>query len=156
MKFPSLFMICCGLALLFFTADISQAFNAAHLQRLKETKHCRKCDLSNANLSGLNLTFAAMREANLSGANLSGANLEASFMPGANLSGANLSGANLQTANLKQANLSNANFTGATLNNAQLNGANITGTNFSKAFLYNTVWIDGAWCQVGSYGECKK
>ena len=67
-------------------------------------------DLSRADLSWANLSWADLSRADLSWANLSGADLSR-----ANLSGANLSGADLSRANLSGANLSGANLSGANL-----------------------------------------
>jgi hypothetical protein len=60
-------------------------------------------NLSDAELSGGNLSAAKLQQANLSGANLSGANLSA-----ANISAANLSKASLIRVNLSSAELNNA------------------------------------------------
>ena len=90
---------------------------------------CKKAildyDLSDANLSGADLS-----DANLSGADLSGADLS-----DANLRGANLSDANLSGADLRRANLSGANLSGADLRRANLRGANLRGANLSDANL---------------------
>ena len=80
---------------IFFLSEQLFAYKESDLKKLKSTKSCPKCDLTDLNLSG----------ANLSGANLSGSNLS-----GANLSGANLSEANLSEANLKEVNLTGANL----------------------------------------------
>ena len=63
------------------------------------------CDLSDANLSRINLAYADLSNANLSGANLSNA-----YLGGANLSNASLIGADLRSANLSGANLHGANI----------------------------------------------
>ncbi len=64
------------------------AFNAQDMQKLNTTNKCGKCDLSGANLAGIDYYGA-----NLSGANLSGANLKGTLFNDANLIGANLKGA---------------------------------------------------------------
>ena len=71
---------------IFFLSGQLFAYKESDLKKLKSTKSCPKCDLTDLNLSG----------ANLSGSNLSGANL----------SGANLSETNLKEVNLTYANLS--------------------------------------------------
>jgi hypothetical protein len=59
----------------------------------------------------------------LSGADLSGAALSRADLSGADLSRANLSGANLSRANLSWAYLSGANLSGVILSGADLSGA---------------------------------
>jgi len=77
-------------ALLAAMAADAHAFEAADLEKLKETGRCIKCDLFNTKLIG----------ANLPGVNLSGADLNGASLIKADLSGANLSGANLAHADL--------------------------------------------------------
>lgn len=80
------------------------AFNAEHVKQLNDTNKCQGCDLSQANLAGIDLYGA-----NLQGANLSGANLTGTVFADANLIEANLTGA---TTN------KNTSFSGAKLSNA--------------------------------------
>jgi hypothetical protein len=73
----------------------------------------RAANLSDADLSGANLSAVDLRRADLiladfHGANLSGANLSEADLSMADLRGANLSGANLSRANLSEADLSGA------------------------------------------------
>lgn len=77
----------------------------ANLTKLKNTKSCPGCDLSeielisfdlkNADLSGANLTGAILRRSDLTGANLTGANLTDADLMGVNLTGAKLIQTNL-------------------------------------------------------------
>jgi len=68
-----------------------------------------KCaNLSKADLSGADFSWANLREADLSGANLSGADLCGADLSWANLREADLSGANLNRAGLISANLNGA------------------------------------------------
>jgi len=90
---------------IFFLSGQLFAYKESDLKKLKSTKSCPKCDLTDLNLSGANLSGANLSGSNLGGSNLSGANLS-----GANLSGANLSGANLSETNLKEVNLTYANL----------------------------------------------
>ena len=60
----------------------------AHLQKLKDTNECMRCELSGAKLSGSNLSGATLAGAklifaNLKGANLKGADLNYAIMQGA-------------------------------------------------------------------------
>jgi uncharacterized protein YjbI with pentapeptide repeats len=109
-----------------------------------------QADLRGANLSGANLSSAELTQADLRGANLSGANLSSAELTQANLSGANLSGANLSSAELTQADLRGANLRGANLSSAELTQAfltdanlsdtNLSGTELTQAFLENISW----------------
>jgi len=102
-------------------------------------------DLSDANLSGANLSEADLRWANLSeanlseadlrGADLSEADLYAADFSRANLRGADLSEADLRGADLSEADLSEANLRGADLSEADLRRANLSGANLSGANL---------------------
>ena len=137
------------------------AANPDHIERLRETKQCPQCDLSNANLKDSNLFSANLVNANLRGANLSGANLGSANLTDANLTGANLSNAYLHKAildstNLSQADLSNAylrdalildamwnkaNLQGVNLNRTDLSGANLENINLSNANLSDAVFM---------------
>ena len=121
-------------------------------------------NLSNCNLSGIQLLRTTLIAADLSGTNLQTANLFASDLSLANLKYAklhlvNLKYANLTKANLKGANLIGADLSGASFEQADLSYANlrdaiITDTNFANARLDNTIWIDGRTCRVNSVGTC--
>ncbi|MBP7528373.1 MAG: pentapeptide repeat-containing protein [Syntrophorhabdaceae bacterium] len=65
-------------------------FNPQDVQKLNSTNKCNKCDLSQANLAGIDFYGAE-----LSGANLSGANLKGTLFNDADLKGANLKGASV-------------------------------------------------------------
>ncbi len=119
----------------FMVMQVSYGFNEKHLQQLKQATKCPKCDLSNAKLTGLDLSYADLSGADLSGADLTDVTLYGAILAGANLTKANLSGANLYDADLSR--------------------AIIKDTNFSKANLYNAIWPDGKRCRQGSTGTCK-
>src|SRR6266704_5907395 len=80
-------------------------------------------DLSLANLSDANLSFANLSDANLSGADLSFANLSEANLSGADLSFANLSRATLVRTNLAQANLTDCQIYGISAWDIQLKEA---------------------------------
>ncbi len=82
---------------------VAHAFDPAHLEQLRTTKACEKCDLTNADLSKTDLRGAKLMEARLNGANLSGANL---------------SGAQLYFSDLRAATITGAKFGNAQLTNA--------------------------------------
>jgi uncharacterized protein YjbI with pentapeptide repeats len=97
-------------------------------------------NLSNADLSGLqlhraDLTGAYLQEANLQEANLSNADLHKAYLTGANLQGANLYRADLTGADLLGTNLQEADVRGAYLPGAHLQGANLTRAVFRAANL---------------------
>ena len=89
------------------------AFDREDLDQLLRTNECSDCDLSQANLIGMNLRGADLSDANLQGANLRGAALMFADLSDANLVGANLSRANLYATNLDDADLYGANLYGA-------------------------------------------
>ena len=68
------FFLISFLSFLFSSGDVF-AYKVSDFYKLKNTKKCIECDLTEANLS----------EANLSGANLSGANLSKTNLTGVNL-----------------------------------------------------------------------
>ena len=88
-------------------ASSASAFDPADLQKLMDTNECVKCDLSGANLEGVNLMDANLEVANLMDANLSGANLAYADLNGANLAGADLESARLGRFDLRGAILCN-------------------------------------------------
>ena len=92
----------------------------------------------------------------LSDADLSGANLSRAYLPGADLSRANLSRANLSGAYLSGANLSGADLSGAYLYDAYLSGAYLYDANLSGAYLSdaNLSRLKGIiWAQIGPIGK---
>ena len=96
-----------------------------------------RLNLSDADLSGTDLSWAKLDNTNLSKADLSGADLRGTHFFGADLSGANLTKANISQGILSKANLSHANLTGVNLNNTSLSGAKLNNTNLSEADLSN-------------------
>ncbi len=132
-------------------SGVGCAFEQADLIRVKALYRCPGCDLSDANLTGVNLTYADLSKANLSGANLAGVQLGQANLSGANLAGADLTGAKLYMANLTGATLSGARLPEAKLFNAVLDNTVLTGADLS-----DVLWVDGAKCAPGSTGECVK
>ena len=82
-------------------------------------------DLTNADFSNADLTYALFANTNLSGADLSEADLTQTILIGANLSGADLTQTILIGANLSGADLTGANLSGADLTGANLSGADL-------------------------------
>lgn len=78
------------------------------------------------------------------GANLGKCDFSDQDLHGVNLSGANLGKANFTNADLTGANFSGANISTANFTNADLTGANVAGTNFSQAKLCGTTMPDGS------------
>ena len=101
-----------------------------------------KFNFSGSNLTGANLSFAALEEAMMVGTNLTEADLT-----GANLFGANLAGAILVGANLAGAILCEVDLTGA-----DLTGANLTGADLEEACLEGTDLTRVKWSHPGSTG----
>jgi uncharacterized protein YjbI with pentapeptide repeats len=105
-------------------------------------------DLSNADLSSVNLRLNDLSEADLSEADLSEADLSNAHLDDANLSNAvlrdaDLPSADLSDANLTLANLSNANLSSATLSDADLSIATLNRTDLSAAILRGA-YLNGA------------
>jgi BTB/POZ domain-containing protein KCTD9 len=91
--------------------------------------------LSGANLTGALLKSSDMWGCNLSGALLGGANLHASNIGGANLENAILEHADLHEADLRGANLKDADLERANLEGADLRGVNLIGADLQYASL---------------------
>ncbi len=109
------------------------AYDAEDLARFKQTKHCPRCDLSNADLRGRNLRRSDLREANLSGADFRNAHLLYSNFKNANLQGTKFIKADLERANLRGTNCSRANFAKARLVSTKFRYAILRDTDFSNA-----------------------
>ena len=98
---------------------------------LRSDASCPGADLSNGNLTDLQI-----RRVNLSGAKLIGADLHGSHIWTVNLEGADLTNAKLNPADLRgHSNLSGANLTGVRAYHATLSGANLSGANLKGAKL---------------------
>lgn len=107
-------------ALGLLSAASTQAFEAADLQALLDTKVCNGCDLAGADLrskqlEGARLKWTDLSRADLRGANLSGADLTGAVLERAKLDGANLQGAKLEGAHLFGVDLSDVRLIGADL-----------------------------------------
>ncbi|MDH5561748.1 MAG: pentapeptide repeat-containing protein [Deltaproteobacteria bacterium] len=81
------------LSLLLLLPTLVLAFNSEDLKKLKQTKSCVNCDLSGADLKGVNLVLGDLSGSSFKNANLEGANLHEAKVDGADFSGAILSGA---------------------------------------------------------------
>ncbi|MEL6820359.1 MAG: pentapeptide repeat-containing protein [Calditrichota bacterium] len=92
-------------------------------------------DLREANLRGMQLDSAILRDCDLSGANLSGASLKEADLSKATLNETNLSGADLSRANLYRAKMRRCNLTGADLRQVVMYQANLSYANLSRANL---------------------
>ncbi|MEL6399247.1 MAG: pentapeptide repeat-containing protein [Cyanobacteria bacterium J06607_6] len=84
------------------------AANPADIQQLLQTNLCENCDLSGANLRGLDLREAQLTGANLQGAWLNFSDLSRADLRQANLQGADISGTRFQGTNLQAADLTDA------------------------------------------------
>ncbi len=93
------------------------------LNQLQETGQCKGCNLSGADLRGINLTRVDLTAANLQGTDLRGADLRSSYLKSADLTHANLKGADLRGAYLENADLTEAKLKGANLKSADFTDA---------------------------------
>lgn len=127
-----------------------------------------KVNLSNADLSYIDLRGAMLREANLSGVNLQNSDLRKADFWGANLSGGNLSNSDLRRANLAwaemnkvdmhESNLNSANLTSAQLIESDLRGALLKWATFNGTLL-NRVNLEDAdllhsYLMMANFTEC--
>jgi hypothetical protein len=130
--------------------DLLQRVLADHRAWLdSDGKSGKKADLSHAQLQGLSLWRADLREADLSYASLQGADLDHARLRGANLRHASMEGASLWQANLRDADLSyaglqrakldHADLSGAKLHNADLTGASLWGAQLAGALLDHAI-----------------
>jgi hypothetical protein len=87
------------------SATAGDAAVPADVDQLLETGYCPRCDLSDADLSNLNLRDVYLSGANLAGADLSNSNLQYADLSYAILNGANLSGVDFSFANLRNASI---------------------------------------------------
>lgn len=127
----------------------AHAFKQEDVDRLLETGACKNCDLSGANLEGMDLKYisaggSSLRNANLSNTDLRGANLYKTDLQSADLSGAkfysdglgvNSTAFKSHNAFLAKANFQDANMTGADLRNVIITKANLKRVNLYKANL---------------------
>ena len=88
--------------------------------------------LRGADLSGANLQYADLKTADLSNTDLIYADLSSAILVGTKLRGADLSGADLTYANLRYADLTHANLWYADLKTADLSCANITNVTYDE------------------------
>lgn len=130
----------------------------------------RRCIMDGLNLTGIDVTQAAIRDsrfgrANLDGAVMRGANLTNSrfvaaslrqaILDDTDLTTADMTNADLTGASLKGAHLRRTRFFGAVLREADLTGARIEGADFLHTDLSGARWTDGKTvCAEGSSGRC--
>jgi uncharacterized protein YjbI with pentapeptide repeats len=132
-------------------ADLSEATLTAHSIRravltgviLKRT-NLTNWNLSNIDLSMADLSDATLRSTNFSealliGADLSNANAEGAVFAGASLRAANLTNAKVAVADFQYADLSGASLSFATLYGANFFGAILFGADLSQARVWQTV-----------------
>lgn len=125
-------------------ASPTLAQNAGQIARARQGAHCPKCNLFQADFSGMNL-----RERNFAGARLRQADMSASVMNRTNFAGADLRdvnafGAVFSSANFAGANLTHASFVGTYLQGANFRGAILEGTNFGGAEMERAVGLSQA------------
>jgi hypothetical protein len=120
---------------------VAPQFDAEDLSEMDLTGvNLAESNLSNAelfesNLCDANLKMAVLAGSDLAGANLSRAEIYKADLTGASLIGANLSEAYLAEANLKRADLRGVSLRGADLTSADLSEANIVGADLTGAKL---------------------
>src|SRR6266487_96184 len=103
--------------------------------RYEDDNRLIRPDLSDVDLSGLNIGEADLFWANCSMTNFSDANLKGVVFGGANLEFTNFSNANLDKAFIRESYLGLTNFKGASLKGADLFGSYLASADFSDADL---------------------
>jgi Pentapeptide repeats (8 copies) len=114
----------------------------------------QNADLTQDNLSYLDLSGAMLWHANLKNVNLSYTSLDDAFLVSANLSGATVKSATAKGVHLKGADLSGADFTDTNLSGADLCATNAAGARFpdrSSSKLANVNWKYA--CRANNGGE---
>ena len=91
--------------------------------------------LTNANLSGADLTSTDLRGSKLDGVNLEKATLLRTYMNGSTITGANFTKAVGYRTNFDGSDLSDTNLEKSEMQRADFSNVNLTNTNFSKAEL---------------------
>lgn len=106
-----------------------------HKLWLDGKKGGERADLTEANLTGLDLTKADLTWANFTGADLSRANFTGADLSWAKFKRADLTGAVLTRANLYTANLTDAKLTRAVLSWTNLTDVNLTDADLAGAYI---------------------
>ncbi|CAB1059476.1 hypothetical protein D1BOALGB6SA_4238 [Olavius sp. associated proteobacterium Delta 1] len=92
-------------------------------------------DLTNCDLSGMEMEGVDLSNANLSGANLDDANLFTSILRGATFDDASLRNTIMEDADAREASFVNADMRGVDLYFALVRDANLSGANFSDTWM---------------------
>jgi Pentapeptide repeats (8 copies) len=109
-----------------------------HIKSLEEdlpVGKIRKNDLSDTDLSGLQLRDMRFEHTIFRGSNFNRSNLRYASLQGCDLSGASMNDTDLTNVNFKYANLTNVKMYNAILNGADLSYADLSGINLSNADL---------------------
>lgn len=106
-----------------------------------ERPSLRGVDLSDRNLTGINLDELDLAEADFYGANLSRANLKMAILTGCDFADATAVSVDLYKADLRGAFMAGADLSNAYLNEARLDGADLRGVILSGARLEGAVLV---------------
>lgn len=115
----------CSIFFIFFLSSCTEP-----IEKLNAGEDCKRCDLSNADLSGLSL-----KDIDLTGADLSGANLSNTDMVLVNFTDAILKDADLSNSYLNSSIFYNSDLTNANLRNTDAKWAKFQNVNFTNASL---------------------
>ncbi|QDT89102.1 pentapeptide repeat-containing protein [Gimesia algae] len=116
-------------------ALVQQGAKALSLWRMSHPQV--RLNLTEADLSGLDLYKIRLRKADLRDANLFRTNLSCADLSEVDLSGANLSDADLMCTNLSGAKLTGADFSNANLTETDFSWADLSDSNLEKGILKN-------------------
>jgi len=150
---PLIFSLFLALILSNLAAMGTKAVEPSSVQRLIKTKECPSCELTRADLKGLeldhaNLKMAVMWKAVMNGVSLTRANLVGAVLHGVDLRGSDLSEAKMIGTYLWGADLSGANLQGANLSGAIFNKANLTGADLRGAILKHALFDGAVFCRT--------
>ncbi|MDP6705664.1 MAG: pentapeptide repeat-containing protein [Alphaproteobacteria bacterium] len=107
----------------------------AHHRWLQGDDEGVRADLSDEDLTQVNLEGRDLSHVRLNNAKLSGARLRGAKLVGADLTGADLNGANLTNSDLSNASLTEANLIEADLSKADLQGADLWRANLARCVI---------------------
>lgn len=122
-----------AVAVVLAMAAPAAAQNASQIAQARNGANCPKCNLFQADFSGLTLSGKTYAGARLRQADLSLSIMTRTSFASADLRDVEAYGGVFTGSSFAGANLTNASFVGTHLQGASFRGANLTGTNFSGA-----------------------
>lgn len=116
----------------------SLAYKTVYWYLTAAAGRCYRCELSNINLSGVDMVGVDLELSSMRNSKLDGINMQNSRLKGVNFSGSVISKSNLSGVDLSQANLSNADIRYTNFEFSLLLGTNFTDSKANGANFCNT------------------